>query len=244
MTPAEQALRDAALDYHRSPSKGKITVNATKPLSNQRDLSLAYSPGVAAACEEIVADPANAFPKLDDSRATLAFRSRICAAVNPPFFPFALYCFSAVTARWYSSVGSLVIGSTPNAMIYTGPTAPTAEAQIEVINSLISQKVDALAISANDRDALVPIADGRYMASQIKGEPFGTDYTGPAGLRMLGDITRLSKQAGQGEADDGLRKAIINVAGDLLRLPSAQINRSITGAKALEEGKITPAASA
>jgi rhamnose transport system substrate-binding protein len=43
-------------------------------------------------------------------------------------------------------------------LIYTGPTAPTAEAQIEVINSLISQKVDALLISANDKDALVPIA--------------------------------------------------------------------------------------
>ena len=42
-------------------------------------------------------------------------------------------------------------------LIYTGPTAPTAEAQIEVINSLISQKVDALVISANDKDALVPI---------------------------------------------------------------------------------------
>jgi rhamnose transport system substrate-binding protein len=42
-------------------------------------------------------------------------------------------------------------------LIYTGPTAPTAEAQIEVINSLIGQKVDALVISANDKDALIPI---------------------------------------------------------------------------------------
>jgi len=57
MTPAEQALRDAALDYHRSPNKGKITVNPTKPLSNQRDLSLAYSPGVAYPCLDIAADP-------------------------------------------------------------------------------------------------------------------------------------------------------------------------------------------
>ncbi|MEZ5645053.1 MAG: NADP-dependent malic enzyme [Burkholderiaceae bacterium] len=60
MTPAEQALRDAALEYHRSPSKGKIAVNATKPLSNQRDLSLAYSPGVAYPCLEIQADPTKA----------------------------------------------------------------------------------------------------------------------------------------------------------------------------------------
>ncbi|RJF96243.1 NADP-dependent malic enzyme [Noviherbaspirillum saxi] len=53
-------LRDAALEYHRSPTRGKIQVNATKALSNQRDLSLAYSPGVAYACEEIARDPAMA----------------------------------------------------------------------------------------------------------------------------------------------------------------------------------------
>ncbi len=54
-------LRIDALEYHRSPTRGKIEVIATKPLSNQRDLSLAYSPGVAFACEEIAADPATAF---------------------------------------------------------------------------------------------------------------------------------------------------------------------------------------
>ncbi|GAB2475701.1 NADP-dependent malic enzyme [Comamonas humi] len=57
LSAAEQALRDAAREYHRSPSKGKISVNATKPLSNQRDLSLAYSPGVAYPCLDIQADP-------------------------------------------------------------------------------------------------------------------------------------------------------------------------------------------
>ena len=51
-------LRDAALDYHRYPTPGKIGVHATKPLSTQRDLALAYSPGVAEACMEIVRDPA------------------------------------------------------------------------------------------------------------------------------------------------------------------------------------------
>ena len=50
-------LREAALEYHRSPVRGKISVNATKPLSNQRDLSLAYSPGVAYPCLDIQADP-------------------------------------------------------------------------------------------------------------------------------------------------------------------------------------------
>ncbi len=51
-------LRAAALYYHRMPKPGKIAVTPTKQLTNQYDLSMAYSPGVAAACEEIVADPA------------------------------------------------------------------------------------------------------------------------------------------------------------------------------------------
>jgi malate dehydrogenase (oxaloacetate-decarboxylating)(NADP+) len=53
-------LRDSALEYHRLPKPGKLAIVATKPLANQRDLALAYSPGVAAACEAIVADPAEA----------------------------------------------------------------------------------------------------------------------------------------------------------------------------------------
>ncbi len=57
LSDAEQALRDAAREYHRSPSKGKISVTPTKPLMNQRDLSLAYSPGVAYPCLDIQADP-------------------------------------------------------------------------------------------------------------------------------------------------------------------------------------------
>jgi len=49
-------LRKCALEYHRWPKPGKLEIKATKPLANQRDLALAYSPGVAAACEEIVSD--------------------------------------------------------------------------------------------------------------------------------------------------------------------------------------------
>src|SRR5476651_536115 len=56
----EDQLRKAALDYHRLPKPGKISVTATKGLINQRDLALAYTPGVAAACDEIVRDPAEA----------------------------------------------------------------------------------------------------------------------------------------------------------------------------------------
>ena len=54
-------LRKAALEYHEFPTPGKISIGATKQLLNQRDLALAYSPGVAAPCEEIVKDPNNAF---------------------------------------------------------------------------------------------------------------------------------------------------------------------------------------
>ena len=57
LTPAEEALRDAALEYHRSPGRGKISIAPTKPLANQRDLSLAYSPGVAYVCLAIQKDP-------------------------------------------------------------------------------------------------------------------------------------------------------------------------------------------
>src|SRR6187551_476692 len=57
LTAAEAALREAALDYHRLPAPGKIALSPTKPLANQRDLSLAYSPGVAYPCLDIAADP-------------------------------------------------------------------------------------------------------------------------------------------------------------------------------------------
>ncbi len=53
----DKQLREAALQYHRQSPAGKLTVNASKPMHTQRDLALAYSPGVAAACELIVEDP-------------------------------------------------------------------------------------------------------------------------------------------------------------------------------------------
>ena len=56
----EKDLREAALEYHRLPTPGKISVCPTKTLTNQRDLALAYSPGVAAACDAIAEDPATA----------------------------------------------------------------------------------------------------------------------------------------------------------------------------------------
>ena len=61
-TPEARAeLRRAALEYHEFPTPGKVSIQATKQLANQHDLALAYSPGVAAPCEEIVKDPDNAY---------------------------------------------------------------------------------------------------------------------------------------------------------------------------------------
>jgi len=67
-------LRADALVYHRAPKPGKLEIQPTKPLGNQRDLALAYSPGVAAACEAIVADPAQA--------AELTARANLVAVVS------------------------------------------------------------------------------------------------------------------------------------------------------------------
>jgi malate dehydrogenase (oxaloacetate-decarboxylating)(NADP+) len=67
-------LRDAALDYHRAKPPGKLAMVATKPLANQRDLALAYSPGVAAACERIVEDPQEA--------AALTARGNLVAVIS------------------------------------------------------------------------------------------------------------------------------------------------------------------
>ena len=58
---AEQSLRDAALRYHEFPTPGKLATRVTKPMTTQRDLSLAYSPGVAEACMDIHENPADAY---------------------------------------------------------------------------------------------------------------------------------------------------------------------------------------
>jgi malate dehydrogenase (oxaloacetate-decarboxylating)(NADP+) len=70
----EEKLRQAALEYHRLPTPGKISVQPTKGLTNQLDLSLAYSPGVAYACTAIQEDPAEA--------ATLTSRSNLVGVIT------------------------------------------------------------------------------------------------------------------------------------------------------------------
>jgi len=67
-------LSEAALSYHRHPVPGKLEIRATKPLGTQRDLALAYSPGVAAACEAIAADPGEA--------ADLTARANLVAVIS------------------------------------------------------------------------------------------------------------------------------------------------------------------
>jgi malate dehydrogenase (oxaloacetate-decarboxylating)(NADP+) len=57
----DDPLSQAAIDYHRHPRPGKITVSPTKSMMNQRDLALAYSPGVAAPCLAIQKDPLKAY---------------------------------------------------------------------------------------------------------------------------------------------------------------------------------------
>ncbi len=74
MSSYSEDLHSAALAYHRLPRPGKLEIQATKPLANQRDLALAYSPGVAAACMEIAKNPAEA--------ASLTTRANLVAVVS------------------------------------------------------------------------------------------------------------------------------------------------------------------
>src|SRR5665213_3010476 len=74
MSSYSEDLHSAALAYHRLPQPGKLEIQAIKPLANQRDLALAYSPGVAAACLAIAADPAEA--------AALTIRANLVAVVT------------------------------------------------------------------------------------------------------------------------------------------------------------------
>ena len=91
MTKASDDLKSAALAFHQLPRPGKLEIQATKPLANQRDLALAYSPGVAAACEAIAADPLEA--------ANLTVRANLVAVVSNGTAVLGL----ATSARWHRS---------------------------------------------------------------------------------------------------------------------------------------------
>ncbi len=70
----KEELRESALAYHRADPPGKLAIQSTKPLTNQHDLALAYSPGVAAACEAIAADP--------DQAPLLTSRGNLVAVIS------------------------------------------------------------------------------------------------------------------------------------------------------------------
>jgi hypothetical protein len=69
----------------------------------------------------------------------------------------------------------------------------------------------------------------------LQDQTFG--YQGPAGLRIIGDATKFTQQAAQGDFDDGFRKAAVGLSGSLFGLPAAQINRTWTGVEALADDK-------
>ena len=94
----------AALDYHRSPTRGKISVVPTKGLTNQRDLALAYSPGVAAACDAIVADPADAWNAFARPRFSGGNNSIIATDVTPPKPPWVKPSSERIASKATSDV--------------------------------------------------------------------------------------------------------------------------------------------
>jgi malate dehydrogenase (oxaloacetate-decarboxylating)(NADP+) len=87
----DEQLKRNALEYHRRPAPGKISVAPIKQLTNQRDLALAYSPGVAAVCEEIVRDPAQA--------VTLTSRANLIAVVTNGTAVLGLGAIGALAAK-------------------------------------------------------------------------------------------------------------------------------------------------
>ncbi len=84
-------LKDAALAYHRAEPRGKLAIVATKPMATQHDLTLAYSPGVASACEEIVRDPAEA--------ATLTARGNLVGVITNGTAVLGLGSIGALAAK-------------------------------------------------------------------------------------------------------------------------------------------------
>lgn len=65
----------------------------------------------------------------------------------------------------------------------------------------------------------------------------GYDYKGPTGMRKVNDVIRLTQQIGQGEVDEALVKSAVSAFGSFFGIPSAPINRAISGGNALRKGK-------
>jgi hypothetical protein len=85
---------------------------------------------------------------------------------------------------------------------------------------------------------MVGVREFGGMVQMLSGTNYGTSgYGGPAGLRFFSEVYKLANQVSQGEADSALMKAFVNVIGVIFKLPSAQINRTLTGTDALIEGE-------
>ncbi|MFZ0487932.1 MAG: NADP-dependent malic enzyme, partial [Arenicellales bacterium] len=84
-------LKEEALEYHRAPPPGKLAITATKPMATQHDLTLAYSPGVAAACDVIVADEKEA--------ATVTCRGNLVGVVTNGTAVLGLGSIGALAAK-------------------------------------------------------------------------------------------------------------------------------------------------
>ena len=102
----------------------------------------------------------------------------------------------------------------------------------KLARKLAAQQIDYL------MGLMVGVRELSDVAKTLAGaNDMGRDYQGPAGLRLVADAGKFSQQLAQGEIDDAFRKSFVNIVGDLAGLPSAQINRTITGVKALAEGE-------
>jgi len=102
----------------------------------------------------------------------------------------------------------------------------------KLARKLAAQQIDYL------MGLMVGVRELSDVAKTLAGaNDMGRDYQGPAGLRLVADAGKFSQQLAQGEFDDALRKSFVNILGDLAGLPSAQINRTITGAQALADGE-------
>ena len=113
----DQLSRDA-LAYHRLPVPGKLAISATKPLASQHDLSLAYSPGVAAACDAIAADPAEA--------SNLTARSNLVAVVTNGTAVLGLGAIGPLAANAHRGRARGLAGGRGDCLSLAGPNAGNA----------------------------------------------------------------------------------------------------------------------
>jgi hypothetical protein len=145
---------------------------------------------------------------------------------------------SAMTrSKGQVAIDFLMLSVVPTVMVHALKSVLTPgggdEWDLEKLSKrLLAEEIDNL------MGLMMVVREFSEAAKTISGaNDLGRDYTGPAGLRLITDTGKLAQQAHQGDFDTGFRKAAINVTGDMFGLPSAQVNRTITGVQALQDGK-------